>query len=386
MVDRRQAGRRAGDASRSAARTTARSSGRRRGRRPSRSRRPSRRPHRLRDEAAALPIHVRADALAHVSRTDRRARRRDRPADQRGERQADLLGARPRSAGPCRCSGSPPRRPGAGPARRCGSTPTRPPRAGSPMCAACPKGPVLAISPFNFPLNLVAHKVAPAIAVGAPRRAQAGAEDPAVGAAARPSSSPRPTCRRAWSASLNVPNDQAVGPGRRRAAAGRLLHRLGAGRVVDPEGRAAQARDARARRQRRRVVCSRLTPARPTSTGRRPGSRTFSNYQAGQSCIGVQRVYVADGLYDDFKARLLVGKVGRAQGRRPARRRHPGRSGHQRTTRPSGSSAWIEEAVAAGATVLAGGGRDGTTDRADRARGRAQPTPRSRATRSSGRS
>lgn len=31
-----------------------------------------------------------------------------------------------------------------------------------------PRGPVLAIAPFNFPLNLVAHKVAPAIAVGAP--------------------------------------------------------------------------------------------------------------------------------------------------------------------------------------------------------------------------
>jgi acyl-CoA reductase-like NAD-dependent aldehyde dehydrogenase len=31
-----------------------------------------------------------------------------------------------------------------------------------------PLGPVLAITPFNFPLNLVAHKVAPAIAVGAP--------------------------------------------------------------------------------------------------------------------------------------------------------------------------------------------------------------------------
>lgn len=30
-----------------------------------------------------------------------------------------------------------------------------------------PKGPVLAIAPFNFPLNLVAHKVAPALAVGA---------------------------------------------------------------------------------------------------------------------------------------------------------------------------------------------------------------------------
>jgi glyceraldehyde-3-phosphate dehydrogenase (NADP+) len=29
-----------------------------------------------------------------------------------------------------------------------------------------PRGPVAAISPFNFPLNLVAHKIAPAIAVG----------------------------------------------------------------------------------------------------------------------------------------------------------------------------------------------------------------------------
>ena len=31
-----------------------------------------------------------------------------------------------------------------------------------------PRGPALLISPFNFPLNLVAHKIAPAIAVGSP--------------------------------------------------------------------------------------------------------------------------------------------------------------------------------------------------------------------------
>lgn len=31
-----------------------------------------------------------------------------------------------------------------------------------------PRGPVLAITPFNFPLNLVAHKLAPAIAAGCP--------------------------------------------------------------------------------------------------------------------------------------------------------------------------------------------------------------------------
>ena len=34
--------------------------------------------------------------------------------------------------------------------------------------AALPCGPVFAITPFNFPLNLVAHKVAPAIAAGCP--------------------------------------------------------------------------------------------------------------------------------------------------------------------------------------------------------------------------
>ena len=31
-----------------------------------------------------------------------------------------------------------------------------------------PRGPVLAIGPFNFPLNLIAHKIAPALAVGSP--------------------------------------------------------------------------------------------------------------------------------------------------------------------------------------------------------------------------
>jgi len=31
-----------------------------------------------------------------------------------------------------------------------------------------PIGPVAGISPFNFPLNLVAHKVAPALAAGCP--------------------------------------------------------------------------------------------------------------------------------------------------------------------------------------------------------------------------
>jgi aldehyde dehydrogenase (NAD+) len=59
-----------------------------------------------------------------------------------------------------------------------------------------PFGPVFGITPFNFPVNLVAHKVAPALAVGAPivvsrprpRRS---------GRSGWPSCSRRPSCRRA---------------------------------------------------------------------------------------------------------------------------------------------------------------------------------------------
>jgi acyl-CoA reductase-like NAD-dependent aldehyde dehydrogenase len=43
------------------------------------------------------------------------------------------------------------------------------PRAEGRLClhTRVPRGPVAAIAPFNFPLNLIAHKLAPAIAVGA---------------------------------------------------------------------------------------------------------------------------------------------------------------------------------------------------------------------------
>ena len=42
-------------------------------------------------------------------------------------------------------------------------------RAEGRLClhASVPRGPVAAISPFNFPLNLIAHKLSPAIAIGA---------------------------------------------------------------------------------------------------------------------------------------------------------------------------------------------------------------------------
>ena len=52
------------------------------------------------------------------------------------------------------------------------------------------------------------------------------------------------------------------------------------------------------------VVCGTGRPTR-TWTGPRPGSPRSRNYQAGQSCIAVQRVFVHDDLYDDFVPRLV---------------------------------------------------------------------------------
>ena len=43
-----------------------------------------------------------------------------------------------------------------------------------------PIGPIAGISPFNFPLNLAAHKVAPAIASGNPIVLKPPSKDPLV--------------------------------------------------------------------------------------------------------------------------------------------------------------------------------------------------------------
>ncbi len=63
-------------------------------------------------------------------------------------------------------SRSPRRRRRASAVRPCPSTSRRPSRGYSGTWIRVPAGPVIAISPFNFPLNLVAHKLAPALACG----------------------------------------------------------------------------------------------------------------------------------------------------------------------------------------------------------------------------
>lgn len=121
----------------------------------------------VRDELAALPAFVRSGALEHVAR--RLGEERDDLAETitaesgkpirwaRVEVQRTLLNFQRAAEEAKRFSGE---------IVRLDTDPIGAGRVG--WVRRFPRGPVLGISPFNFPLGLVGHKVAPALAVGAP--------------------------------------------------------------------------------------------------------------------------------------------------------------------------------------------------------------------------
>ncbi len=220
-----------------------------------------------------------------------------------------------------------------------------------------PKGPVLAISPFNFPLNLVAHKIAPAIAVGAPVVVKPAPKTPlsalALGEILAGTDLPQ-----SMVSVINVPNGRAeslvaderlpvvsftgsgpVGYAIQRAVPGKHV-------VLELGGNAAA------------VVCADWSSEADLEWAA-TRIATFSNYQAGQSCIGVQRVIVADALYDDFVSRLAaaVERLPVGDPTDDATQVGPVIS-EDAAARITG---WVDEAVEAGATIRTGGKRQGNT-------------------------
>src|SRR6266571_1065107 len=119
------------------------------------------------EESRRLPVHTRAEALDHVSR--RLAERRDELAEiitrEGGKPLKWSRVEAARAVSTFRWASEEVRRMG-GELMRLDTEASLGSRAG--IVRRFPLGPVLGISPFNFPLNLVAHKVAPALAVGAP--------------------------------------------------------------------------------------------------------------------------------------------------------------------------------------------------------------------------
>ena len=119
------------------------------------------------EESRTLPIHVRAEALMHISRR----------IEDRADEVAELIareGGKPlkwsrveaaRAVSTFRWAAEEARR-FSGELLRLDTEASLGSRLG--IVRRFPLGPVLGISPFNFPVNLVAHKLAPALAVGAP--------------------------------------------------------------------------------------------------------------------------------------------------------------------------------------------------------------------------
>jgi aldehyde dehydrogenase (NAD+) len=218
-----------------------------------------------------------------------------------------------------------------------------------------PRGPVLGIAPFNFPLNLVAHKVAPAVAVGAPIVVKPAPKTPlsalVLGELFAGTDLPA-----GMFSVLPVPNDRAAA----LVADPRLpvVSFTGSGPV------GWGIRDAVPRKHvtlelggsAAAVVCADYAAELDWAAQR---CATFANYQGGQSCISVQRVFVHRSLRDDFVARLVTQVEALRTGDPWDEQTDVGPlidvAAAERV------EAWVREAVDAGAKVLTGGERSSAT-------------------------
>ncbi|RJQ69591.1 aldehyde dehydrogenase family protein [Pseudonocardiaceae bacterium YIM PH 21723] len=216
------------------------------------------------------------------------------------------------------------------------------------------RGPVLGISPFNFPLNLVAHKVAPALAVGAPIIIKPAPRTPLAclllgellaetdlpaGAFSVLPVGNEETQALVKDARLPVVSFTGSGP-----VGWSILDTVPRKHVVLELGGNAAA-----------VICADY----PDLEHAAARIATFGNYQAGQSCIAVQRVIVDRAVADRFVPLLVESvrdlitgdphdplvEVGPVVDEAAAAR----------------IEEWITEAVDGGATLLTGGKRIGTS-------------------------
>ncbi|RZU32131.1 aldehyde dehydrogenase family protein [Blastococcus saxobsidens] len=309
--------------------------------------------HQARAACAATPAHVRAAALDHVSRR----------LSERTEEIARLITAE---------SGKPVKwarlevaravstfRWGAEEARRWSGTLQRldtDPAATGRMALVrrAPRGPVLGIAPFNFPLNLVAHKVAPAIAVGAPIVLKPAPATPLTALLLGEILAETGLPAGAWSV-LPVTNEVAA-----------ELVRDERLPVVSFTGSVPVGWSIRESVPRKHVTLELggnaavvVAPDQDEQALTYAASRiaTFAMYQAGQSCISVQRVYAHRDVAATLADRVVEAVQKLATGEPTDDATDVGPLIDEAAARRVES--WVDEAVAAGATLLTGGIRSG---------------------------
>jgi acyl-CoA reductase-like NAD-dependent aldehyde dehydrogenase len=307
-------------------------------------------------ELAATSAHVRAGALDHVSAalTARSAELAQLITDEMGK---PIRWARTevvRAASTFRWAAEEARR-WSGTLQRLDSDPAATGRLA--LVRRAPRGPVLGIAPFNFPLNLVAHKVAPAIAVGAPIVLKPAPGTPLTALALGSILAETDLPAGSWSV-LPTSNDVAaelvrdprlpvvsftgsvpVGWGIRDSVPRKHV-------TLELGGNAAA------------IICEDYGSDADLAWA---ASRiaTFGMYQAGQSCIAVQRVFVPQRLYPRFLDLLRAAVEALGVGDPYDDATEVGPLVNEAAARRV--EQWIAEAVADGAALVTGGKRDGAT-------------------------
>ncbi|WP_444931109.1 aldehyde dehydrogenase family protein [Microbulbifer sp. SSSA002] len=214
-----------------------------------------------------------------------------------------------------------------------------------------PVGACSFISPFNFPLNLAAHKVAPAIAAGCPFVLKPASRTP-IGA-------------------LIIAEVLAETRLPKGAFSVLPCHRAGADlftlddrfKLLSFTGSPSVGWDLKARAGRKKVILELGGNAaciidRDTDLDDAVERLIFGAfYQSGQSCIGVQRIYGHCSLYEDLKCRLVARtkKLKKGDPRLEDTFIGPMISEGEATRLHN----WVEEGIQAGGTLLCGGSRDG---------------------------
>jgi acyl-CoA reductase-like NAD-dependent aldehyde dehydrogenase len=216
-----------------------------------------------------------------------------------------------------------------------------------------PIGPCSFISPFNFPLNLTAHKVAPAIAAGCPFVLKPASRTP-VGALIMGEILAETDLPKGAFSILPAHRDGAdlfTTDDRFRllsftgspAVGWELKKKAGKKKVILELGGNAAAIVDRDQADRLDYVVDRLAFG--------------AFYQSGQSCIGVQRILVHVDIYDALREKLIAKTKSLKMGDPKDEKTFVGPMiSESESNRLAG---WMESAVTSGAKIIAGGKVDG---------------------------
>ncbi|MGA2807299.1 MAG: aldehyde dehydrogenase family protein [Terracidiphilus sp.] len=217
-----------------------------------------------------------------------------------------------------------------------------------------PVGPVLAITPFNFPLNLVAHKVAPALAAGCPVILKPAPQTPFTALALG-----EVILKAGW------PDEALAVMPLSNVDTAWLAEKEDRIKLVSFTGSAKVGWELKAHSGRKRVLLELGGNAAMIVHGDWPEldeaavrtAHSAFNY-AGQSCVSVQRIFVERRIFQTFLWKVVEVTAKLVAGDPSDETTEVGPL--VRLSDAERVDNWIKEAVEGGAKLVAGGERRGS--------------------------